>query len=81
MDSPSIVDCCHNAFCLYDLSELGQHFGLEETTGGHLESATYCKRLLLLLLNEDNIEIVSSDSVSSKQRAWRRRCAHPLPKY
>ena len=61
--SPSVVDCCLDEFCLYDLSDLGQHFGLEETTGGHLESATYCKRLLLLLLNEDDIEIVIESSV------------------
>ena len=61
--SPSVVDCCHNEFCLYDLSDLGQHFGLKEMAGDHLESATYCKRLLQKLLNEDDIEIVIESSV------------------
>ena len=45
-EKPSIIDCCKDDFCLYDLSELGEQCDLETQEGGSLVSAAYCKRLL-----------------------------------
>ena len=61
--SPSVIDCCRNEFCLYDLSDLGQHFGLKEMAGNHFDSATHCKMLLQKLLNKDDVDIVIEKSV------------------
>ena len=61
--SPSVIDCCRNEFCLYDLSDLGQHFGLKEMAGNHFYSATFRKILLQKLLNKDDVDIVIEKSV------------------
>ena len=61
--SPSVIDCCQNEFCLYDLSDLGKHFKLKEMTGDHLQSANYCQSLLQKLWNKDDIDIVIESSV------------------
>ena len=58
-EKPSIIDCCKDDFCLYDLSELGEQFHLKPQKGDSLASAEYCKRLLNnILLEATDCDIV-----------------------
>ena len=39
--------------CIYDLSDLGKNFRLEESAGDHHESALYCKSLIQKVWKDD----------------------------
>ena len=56
--APSVIECCYKDFCVYDLSDLGSHFGLEEQMGNHRDSATYCKAMIQTIRGQDDVDII-----------------------
>ena len=48
----TIIDCCQPLYQLYDLSELGNMYNYPPATGGHTESAKYCKALIERLMSD-----------------------------
>lgn len=51
------MECCKRDCCIYDLSDLGKIFGLEESVGDHYESALYCKSLIQKVWKKDDVDI------------------------